>query len=220
MYSSSWERYTTNANMTSQYMYFGGSADCTKTVNSSISFNFYVNTAGPANAWASQQLVWSVTGLSPAYHTVTVTHVGIAGQWTCFDFLMYLPSSASPVTSSPTATSSPDSSSSQKATVGAIAGGVTGGIVLVVLLVAGVLLYRRRQYRRPAGSTHHETYAGDMAYQSKQADPPYADRHLPPAPALDRTAHSPYVNASTGGRNSISPTVWTGKTYMGLPELQ
>ncbi|QRV91961.1 transmembrane protein [Ceratobasidium sp. AG-Ba] len=248
---SAWEPYITGADGKNQHMYFNDTEHCSTTPGASLSYTFngtalwyfaedysasgrikftidggneqYTSAAGTGDYWTSQRLVWNITGLTPAPHTVTLTHVGNPNEWACFDFFMYLPSSVSAATSSSTPTSTPASSNSSKSTpVGAIAGGVVGGLALIAFLIGVAFIYRRRQYRPPSETVHHEVYTGDMAYPIKQVDPPYTDHTFPPspAPAFDQRPYSPYANVPLHGGSSISPTVWTGTTYAGHPEPQ
>ncbi|QRV77160.1 transmembrane protein [Ceratobasidium sp. AG-Ba] len=254
---TAWEIWSTNANATTQARYFNRTEHCSRTPGSIATFTFngtavwhfaddysgnsrlsfsldggaaeIIDTATTGHAWTSQKMFWNKTGLTPAPHTVTITHVGADGDFGCVDFFMYLPSSATPASANPTPTPSPlpVTSNSKSTPVGAIAGGVAAGVVLLVLIVILAIVFKRRQSRASSGQPpNHETYAGDAAYQTKQVDPSYQTNNLghmpmsPPgsAPAFDPRPYSPYANV--GGGASIAPTNWSGPTYRGIPEVQ
>ncbi|KAF8605545.1 hypothetical protein BDV93DRAFT_605071 [Ceratobasidium sp. AG-I] len=99
-----------------------------------INFTFYgtavvsdiVNTASMDDAWLSQMIIWSKTGLRDGPHTVIITHTGLNGTYISVDFFKYMPST--PVTTSASA------AKSKSAPIGAIVGGVVCGFAVIALI--------------------------------------------------------------------------------------
>ncbi|QRV91976.1 transmembrane protein [Ceratobasidium sp. AG-Ba] len=226
---SDWRPYRATVNSSAQAMFFTHNETCSVKPGSTATFTFdgtalwyfsddneynarvsirvddgeaeFVQTATIGSRWVSQKLFWSVTGLDRGPHKVTITHAGTVDEWACIDFLMYLPSSASP------------SPSKKSVPVGAMVGGVVAGAVVLAVIIALAVVYTRRK----SSQTGPETAVSPAEDKAKQVDAGYNVTNLEYAP---RPTSIQGLNTNGDGTGSISPTTQSDPTYRGHPEIQ
>ncbi|QRV91864.1 transmembrane protein [Ceratobasidium sp. AG-Ba] len=143
---SAWDSRHLVPNATAQALFFNGTEHCSVVPGSVASFIFNGTTlCGYRFHWTllgtlsispeselavtalqlTQKMFWSVSGLEPKPHTVTITHAGTGEEYACLDYFMYLPSSVALSTSS----------STKAIPVAAIVVAVSAGVTLLIILI-------------------------------------------------------------------------------------
>ncbi|QRV91971.1 transmembrane protein [Ceratobasidium sp. AG-Ba] len=246
---SAWDIWHTDANDTTQAMFFNQTEHCTRTPGASASFIFngtavwhfaddfsgnskvkfsidggegqIIDTATTGHAWTGQKMFWSATGLAPTSHTLTLTHVGTSGDFACIDFFMYLPSSASPPSPTSTSTSSqtPTATPTPPSSSSTPVAAIAGGAAGGVALLALLILLVIYYKRRPSRRWSDESH-----HETYTGEAAYSTKQVNPGYDTTTAGHGSGQEynpyANHGGGGSMSQTTWSGPTYRGHAEIQ